>query len=78
MSRLMERSKRKIWIGATVILLLVSMLGCSLGDFLPAPTETVTPTPAPLAGRIAFPVVLDRRPIPSGAGTGYRSSQWST
>jgi hypothetical protein len=41
----MEHSKRKIWIGAAVILLLISMSGCSLGDFLTAPTATVTPPP---------------------------------
>jgi hypothetical protein len=45
MQLLANRPKRKLWGGAAIVLLLLAVLGCSMGDFLPAqPTSTTIPT----------------------------------
>ncbi|MFN2151622.1 MAG: hypothetical protein ACK2T5_08505, partial [Anaerolineales bacterium] len=45
MRLLANRPKRKLWGGAAIVLLLLAVLGCSMGDFLPAqPTSTPIPT----------------------------------
>ena len=45
MRSLRVRSKRRLWLGVTIILLFTSTLGCGLSDILPAPTATATPLP---------------------------------
>ncbi len=56
MSALKVQPQRKLWIGAAGLILLLSILGCSLGSILPdenapdanpLPTNTDTPTPIP-------------------------------
>ena len=45
MRLLAARSKRNLWGGLVVCLLAFTLVGCSLGDFLPAPEPTSTPIP---------------------------------
>jgi len=66
---LTAQQKRKLWIGAAISLLLLTILGCSFGDFLPSAEPTSTPIPsntASLTPRPSNTPTLSATPVPQG------------